>query len=137
VIPLCSSFGYVIPAIGCSIFAIVLLLLLLSSALELVMARWRTTDFTLDLSMAYLSFAVIVVGLYVVPAQLGTNWARVDKQPTSSLLRVYVRSEGEREYRLLLSIGERLYVFPLEFEGVYPPVHATVVADVSFTPPER
>ncbi len=135
VVPLCSSLGYVIPAIGCSIVAIVLLLLLLSSALELVTARWRTTALSLDLSMAYLSFAVIAVGLYVVPAQLGANWARIDKQPTSSLLTVYVRSEGERKYRLLLSVGERLYIFPSRFEGPYPPVHATVVADVSFIPP--
>ena len=137
VVPLCSSFGYVIPAIGCSILAMVLLLLLLSSALELVMARSRSTTPSLDLSMAYVSFAVIIVGLYVVPAQLGTNWARVDKQPTSSLLTVYLRSESEREYRLLLSVGERLYIFPSQFEGPHPPVHATVVADVSFTPPGR
>lgn len=133
-VPLCSVFGYVIPAIGCSILAIMLLLLLMSSALEMVLARWRATEVSFDLSKAYLSFAVIAIGLYVIPTQLGTNWARIDKQPTSSLLRVYQRSEGEREYRLLLSAGERLYIFPLQFEGPYPPVHATVVADVSFTP---
>ena len=137
VIPLCSVLGYGILAIGCSILGIVLLLLLLSAAVELAIVPRSTTGLTRDRSLAYLSFAVIAVGLYVIPTQLGVNWARVDKQTTSSLLSVYVRSEGEREYRLLLSIGERLYIFPLQFEGPYPPVHATVVADVSFTPPER
>ncbi len=136
-VPLCSAFGYVMAAIGLSILAIVLLLVLLSSALELVMMRFRTSNLSLDLSMAYLSFAVIAAGLYVAPAQLGASWARIDKQPTSSLLTVYLRSEGEREYRLLLSIGERLYIFPSRFEGPHPPVHATVVANVSFIPPER
>ena len=135
VIPLCSMLGYGVLAIGSSILGIVMLMLLLSSAVELVMVPRSTNGLTLDRSLAYLSLTVIVVGLYVIPTQLGANWARMDKQPTSSLLSVYVRSEGEREYRLLLAIGERLYIFPLQFEGMYPPVHATVVADVSFTRP--
>ena len=135
VIPLWSVLGYGVLAIGCSILGIVLLLLLLSSAVELVMVPRSTTGLTLDRSLVYLSFAVIAVGLYVIPTQLGINWARIDKLPTSSLLPVYVHSEGEREYRLLLSIGERLYIFPVKFEGSHPPVHATVVADVSFTRP--
>lgn len=137
VVPLCSMFGYEMLAIGSSILGIVLLLLLLTSAVELLVVKQSLTGLTVDRSLAYLSFAVIAVGLYVIPTQLGTNWARVDKQPTSSLLTVYRRSEGEREFRLLLSVGERLYIFPVRFEGPHPPVHATVVADVSFTPPDQ
>ena len=86
--------------------------------------------------MAYIAFAVIAAGLYVVPVQLGLNWARIDKQPTSSLLTVYLHSDAEKEYRLLFSVGERLYVFPARFEEAYPPIQATAIANVSFVPIE-
>jgi hypothetical protein len=137
--PLLSSFGYIIPAIVLSIIGVVSILLLFSSALELVVVRFttRTMGRPIDLSMAYLAFAVIAAGLYVVPAQLGMNWARVDKQPTSSLLPVYLRNDAERQYRLLFSVGERLYVFPARFEGAYPPVQGTTIANVSFVPPDQ
>lgn len=135
--PLLSSFGYVTSAIVLSIIGVAAILLLFSSALELVMVRFNTMGRLTDLSMAYIAFAVIAAGLYVVPAQLGLNWARIDKQPTSSLLTVYLRSDAEKEYRLLFSVGERLYVFPVRFEGAYPPVQATAIANVGFVPPER
>lgn len=136
--PLLSTLGHVMSAIVLSIIGLVAMLLLLTSAFELVVARFTTTMSRLiDLSMAYVAFAMIAVGLYVVPAQLGLNWARFDQQPTSSLLTVYLRNDAEQEYRLLFSAGNRLYVFPARFDGVYPPVQATVVADVSFVPPQR
>lgn len=135
--PLLSTFGYVTSAIVLSIVGVAVILLLFSSALELVVVRFNTTGRLIDPSMAYIAFAVIAAGLYVVPVQLGLNWARVDKQPTSSLLTVYLHSEAEQEYRLLFSVGERLYVFPARFEGAYPPVQATPIANVGFIPPER
>lgn len=135
--PLLSTFGYAMPAIVLSIIGVAVILLLFSSALELVMVRLNTTGRFIDRSMTYIAFVVIAVGLYVVPMQLGMNWARIDKQPTSSLLTVYLRSDAEKEYRLLFSVGERLYVFPARFEGAYPPVQATAIADVGFVPPER
>ncbi len=135
--PLLSTFGYVISSIVLSIIGVTAILLLFSSALELVVVRLNTNGRLIDLSMAYISFAVIVAALYVVPTQLGLNWARIDKQPTSSLLTVYLHSDAEKEYRLLFSVGERLYVFPTKFEGAYPPVQATAMANVGFVPPER
>ena len=135
--PLLSTFGYVIPAIVLSIIGVAAILLLFSSALEVVAMRFKTTGRLIDPSMAYIAFAVIAASLYVVPAHLGLNWARVDKQPTSSLFTVYLRSDAEQEYRLLFSVGERLYVFPAKFEGAHPPVQATVIANVAFVPPER
>ncbi|MGE3976541.1 MAG: hypothetical protein AB7F94_03040 [Nitrospira sp.] len=137
VAPLLSTFGYVMPAIVLSIICIVAILLLFSSAVELVVVRLTTRGRLIDLSMTYIAFAVIAAGLYVVPMQLGMNWARVDKQPTSSLLTVYLRSDPKTEYRLLFSVGERLYVFPSRFEGTYPPVQAAAIANVGFLPPER
>jgi len=135
--PLLSTFGYVVSAIVLSIIGVAAILLLFSSTLELVVARFNTMGRLIDLSMVYVAFAVIAAGLYVVPAQLGLNWARIDKQPTSSLLTVYLHSDAEKEYRLLFSVGERLYVFPSRFEGAYPTVQATAIANVGFVPPER
>jgi hypothetical protein len=134
--PPLSTFGYAMWAIVLSIIGVTAILLLFSSALELVVVRLNTKDRFIDLSMAYIAFAVIAAGLYVVPVQLGLNWARIDKQPTSSLLTVYLHSDAEKEYRLLFSVGERLYVFPARFEEAYPPVQATAIANVSFVPIE-
>jgi hypothetical protein len=135
--PLLSTFGYVTSAIVLSIIGVAAILLLFSSALELVMVRFNIKDRLIDLSMAYIAFAVIATGLYVVPAQLGLNWARLDKRPTSLLPTVYLHSDAEKEYRLLFSVEERLYVFPARFEGAYPPVQVTAIANVGFVPPER
>ena len=144
IIPLLSTFGYVMSAIVLSMIGVAAILLLFSSALELIVVRFRTLNTTfntmgrpIDPLMAYIAFAVIAAALYVVPAQLGLNWARIDKQPTSSLLAVYLHSDAEKEYRLLFSVGERLYVFPAKFEGTYPPVRATAIVNVGFTPPQR
>lgn len=141
IIPLLSTFGYVMSAIVLSMISVAAILLLFSSTLELIVVRFSTTFNTMgrliDPSMAYIAFAVIAAALYVVPAQLGLNWARIDKQPTSSLLAVYLHSDAEKEYRLLFSVGERLYVFPAKFEGAYPPVRATAIANVGFMLPQR
>jgi hypothetical protein len=133
--PLLSTFGYITPAIVLSVVSIALILLLFASALELVVVRFSKVDRHIDLTMAYLTFAVIVVGLYVVPMQLGMNWARVDKQTSSSLLNVYLRDdEREREYKLLFAVDERWYVFPTMYEGKYPQVKSTTAANVTFVP---
>lgn len=137
IIPLVSSVGYAMTAIILSIICVAAILFLFSSALELVVVRFKGKGRLIDLSMAYIAFLVIAAGLYVVPSQLGLNWARIDKQPASSLLTVYLRSDADREYRLLFSVGERLYVFPAKYEGAYPPVQAAAIADVGFVPPER
>jgi len=140
IIPLLSTFGYVMSAIVLSMIGVAAILLLFSSTLELVVVRFSTFNTMgrlIDSSMAYIAFAVIAAALYVVPAQLGLNWARIDKQPTSSLLAVYLHSDAEKEYRLLFSVGERLYVFPAKFEGAYPPVRATAIVNVGFMPPQR
>jgi hypothetical protein len=62
------------------------------------------------------------------------NWARADKESPSSLLTVYLHGNAEKEYKLLFSVEERLYVFPAKYEGRFPPVEATTATDVSFVP---
>lgn len=129
---LLSTFDYAAAVIVLSVVSVVLLLLLFGSALELVLVRLSSTHRHIDLSMAYLSFAVIAAGLYVVPAQLGMNWARIDKQAESTLLRVHLRDDEVTEYKLLFSVGERLYVFPARYEGNDPPVRTAAAADIRF-----
>ncbi len=135
-IPLLSRLGSVIPTMVLSVAAIALLLLLFASTLELLAVRFTEGHRHIDLSMAYLALAVIVVGLYVVPVQLGMNWARVDKQTSSNLFKVYLPDDDAKEYRILFAAGEKLYVFPSKYEGEYPPIVATATSKVTFIPPE-
>lgn len=130
---LLSTFGYITSAIVLSVISIVLLLLLFSAALECLFVRFSKASPRIDLSMAYLSFAVVAAGLYFVPAQLGINWARADQQATSALLKLYLRGDDATEYQLLFSVDDRLYVFPTRYEGKYPPITTTAAADVRFT----
>lgn len=130
---LLSSLDFIPAAIGFLLIAIPLLLFLLASALELLVVRFSKGDRSIDLSMAYLSLVVIAVALYVVPAKLGANWARLDQQDTSSLLNVYLRDDVTT-YKLLFTAEARWYVFPSRYEGKEPRVKAVAATDVSFTP---
>ncbi len=134
VIPLLSGFSWVRPAIILSIGAIALLLLLCASTLELLVVRFAKSGGHVDLSMAYLCLAVMAVGLYVVPMQLGLNWARADKQASSNLFKVYLRDDETRQYKVLFATGDRLYVFPSDYEGEYPSVAAMGASEVTFIP---
>lgn len=136
-IPLLSLGGATLAAVVLSVISIVLLLWLLGSALEMLVVRFVTEDPDMDLTMAYLACVLIAAGLYVVPAQLGMNWARADKESPSALLTVYLRGNAEKEYKLLFSVEERLYVFPAKYEGRFPPVEATTATDVSFAPTKQ
>lgn len=136
-IPLLSLAGSAIAVIVLSIISVVMLLWLLGSALELLILRLITKDQDMDLTMTYIACLLIAVGLYVLPAQLGMNWARLDKQAPSSLLTVYLRGNVDKEYKLLFSADERLYVFPAQYEGNFPPVEARTATDVSFVPAQQ
>jgi hypothetical protein len=124
---------FVSAAIHLLLVAIPLLLFLGASALELCVVRFSKIDRGIDLSRAYVSFAVITAALYVVPVQLGTNRGWVDQQETSALLNVYLRDDLTT-YKLLLAAEERWYVFPTRYEGTKPPVRSVAATDVSFTP---
>lgn len=137
IIPLLGFVGFTSVAIVLAVTSVVFLLWLLGSALELLLVRLITKDQSVDPTMAYIACVLIVAGLYVVPTQLGINWARADKQAPVSLLTVYLHGNAEKEYKLLFSADERLYVFPAKYEGNYPPVEATTAAEVSFEPREK
>ncbi len=126
-----SALDFVSAAIDFLLVAIPLLLFLCASTLELVVVRFSNSDRGMDLSRAYLSLAVIMATLYVVPAQLGANWAWLDRQDTSSLLNVYLRDDATT-YKLLFAAEERWYVFPIRYEGHEPPIKAVAPTDISF-----
>lgn len=128
-----SLLDFVSVAIDLLLVAIPLLLFLSASALELFVVRFSNIDRGIDLSRAYLSFAVITAALYVVPVQLGTNWARLDQQETSSLLNVYLRDDATT-YKLLFAAEDRWYVFPIRYEGNEPPVKRVAATDIVFAP---
>jgi hypothetical protein len=134
---LLSRTDLAIAVIVLSIMAVVMLLWLLGSALELLIVRLVTKDPDMELAMASIACLVVAAGLYVLPAQLGMNWARVDKQTPSALLTVYLHGNAEKEYKLLFSADERLYVFPARYEGHFPPVEARMATDVSFVPADK
>jgi hypothetical protein len=133
-IPLLSGFSWTMSAIVLSVVAIALVLLLCASTLELLVVRFAKGGKQIDVSMAYLALAVMAVGLYIVPVQLGLNWARVDKQASSNLFKVYLRDQEATEYKVLFATGDKLYIFPSTYEGEYPPVAATATSDVTFIP---
>lgn len=137
VIPLLSLVGATVTAIVLSVISVVVLLWLFGSALEILVVRFIRQDTEMDPTMAYISCVVIAAGLYVIPAQLGLNWARADKHSPAALRTVYLHGNAEKEYKLLFSADERLYVFPAQYEGDYPPVEATTAVDVSFVPREK
>jgi hypothetical protein len=128
---LLSSLDFVSAAIDLLLVAVPLLLFLCASTLELFVVRFGNSDRGIDLSRAYLSLAVITAALYVVPAQLGANWAWLDRQDTSSLLNVYLRDDVTT-YKLLFAAEERWYVFPIRYEGNEPPIKAVAPTDISF-----
>ena len=136
-IPLLSLVGFTIAAIVLSVISVVLLLWLLGSALEILAVRFIREDPKMDPTMAYISCVLVAAGLYVIPAQLGLNWARADKHTPAALHTVYLHGNAEKEYKLLFSADERLYVFPAKYEGYYPPVEATTAVNVSFAPREK
>ena len=133
-IPLLSGFSWAISAIVLSVVAIALLLLLFASTLELLVVRFAKAGRHIDVSMAYLALVVMAVGLYIVPVQLGLNWARVDKEASSNLFKVYLRDHEATEYKVLFATGDKLYIFPSTYEGEYPPVAATAASEVTFIP---
>jgi hypothetical protein len=125
-----GTFGSTTLAVILSVISVPVLLLLLASNLKFLIVRLRRSDLQLDRLKLAISVAVIVLGLYCVPAQLGRNFGQLDKEPATSTLSTIHLHDDPTEYRLLLSVDERLYVFPERYEGTYPPIETTAAAQV-------
>ncbi len=121
--PLLANHGYSTAARILSMVNVFIIVALATCTLELLAFRLSNSDLRVNLHLASLTYLIIAIGLYYAPSQMGRNAALKDKNlETSSLPMVKLRDEPKTEYFLLLSSGERLYVFPAKYDSKYPPV---------------
>lgn len=126
-----DQFGLATAAFVMAVVSVPLLLLMFASSLEFIMVLWTRADLLPNRSMIYLLFAVVALGLYVVPSQLGANVGKLDRHPTSALPTVQLLDDTT-EYKLLYSTGERIYLFPAKYETTYPPIEIASAAKLQF-----
>ncbi|MCP9439155.1 MAG: hypothetical protein NNA20_02870 [Nitrospira sp.] len=122
--------GYKTQALVASAVSALVLGLLVASGIDYVLVRWRRPDIRLDALMWYPALAAVLIGLYVVPMQLGRNFGKFDKDPFLSTLSTIHLYHDVTEYRLLFSVGDRIYVFPTRFEGDSPPIETVSASQV-------
>lgn len=129
---LLGTFGHTTLAVVMSAISATVLLLLCVSGLKILVVWRQKKDIRLDRTITYLPLTVIALGLYVVPAQSGSNFGKLDKDPTLSTLPTINLRDDSTEYKLLLSVDERLYLFPAHYVGEYPAIETTSAAKVEF-----
>ncbi|MCP9449276.1 MAG: hypothetical protein NNA31_09650 [Nitrospira sp.] len=122
--------GYKTQALVASAASALALVLLVASGIDYALVRWRRPDIRLDGLMWYPALAAVLIGLYVVPAQLGRNFGKFDKDPSLSTLSTIRLYHDVTEYRLLFSVGDRLYVFPARFAEDFPPIETVSASQV-------
>jgi hypothetical protein len=132
-----SLFDFVLDILGYSTVALIIsatsvlvLLLLMASALDYALVRWQRPDIRLHRVMFYPALAAIVISLYLVPSQLGRNFGKFDKNPATSTLSTIRLYDETSEYKLLFSTGGLVYIFPIHFEGDFPPVQTVSASQV-------
>lgn len=132
-----SLVDFVLDALGHSTVALVIsatsvlvLLLLMASALDYVLVRWQRPDIQLHRMLFYPTLAAIVISLYLVPSQLGRNLGKFDKNPATSTLSTVRLYHEVSEYKLLFSTGDLVYIFPIHFEGDFPPIQTVSASQV-------
>lgn len=129
--------GYTTVAVALSAISLVTLLLLIASGLDCLIVRLRMPDIRFDRSLVSLALVAVVLGLYLVPARLGVNVGRLDKTPFSSTLSTVYFRDDPTEYKLLFSMGDRLYVFPARYHGDDPPIETASASKLEFIQRER
>lgn len=129
---LVGELGFLKTAIVLSVTSVLLLLFLLASLFKVVLVWFRNRDIPFDRSRLSLAVAVIALGLYWVPSQLGSNFGTLDKDPASSTLSSINLRDNIVEYKLLLSYGDRLYLFPTSYGGEFPQIEKAPSSQVEF-----
>lgn len=118
-----GMFGHPILARILSFLVVCIVIMLATSAFEILAFQLIKPDMQINLPIVRLTYAIIFFGLYLAPNQMGHNAALQDKESEiSSLSSVLLRNESTIIYRLLMSAGERFYIFPEKYEGKYPPI---------------
>jgi uncharacterized membrane protein YwaF len=75
--------GYPAVARILSFISMVLVVAMATSAFEILAFRLSKPGLEINLSIVYLTYAIIFLGLYLAPAQMGRNAALEDKDPES------------------------------------------------------
>ncbi len=84
-----------------------------------------------NLSVVYLTYAVIAFGLYFTPMQMGRNAALLDKEYDAlSLPFVTLRDNPTKTFKLLALSGEHFYIFPTIYDSIYPPIQIVVASQI-------
>lgn len=123
--------GYPAVALILSFISIFLVVALATCAFERLALRLSKPSLEINLSIVSLTYAIISLGLYVAPAQMGRNAALVDKSPESvSLPFVVLRDDPTKSFRLLISSGERFYIFPTKYDSEYPPIQIVTSSQI-------
>lgn len=127
-----SELDSISAAIVLSMTSVAMLLLLLASVLKLLLLWFQNPDIQFDRSMLLFSMAVLALGLYWVPSQLGGNFGKIDQEPAASTLPSINFREDSTEYKLLFSVNDRLYVFPAHSRETHPSIKTTSSSTVEF-----
>jgi hypothetical protein len=123
-----GEFGYPRIARTFSLLSVLLIVAMVTAAAELLAFRLSKPSLKIDLPIIYLTYAVIAFGLYFAPTQMGRNAALEDRNvELSSLPVVMLRDDLTAEFRLLLSSGDRFYIFPAKYDTKYPPIKIVTV----------
>lgn len=114
-----------------SFTTVVMVIAMATSAVEILAFRLSKPELQNSLSFVNLTFLIIFLGLYLAPKQMGRNVALQDKDPEiSSLSFVVLRDNPTEIFRLLMSSGERFYIFPTKYNSVYPPIQIVTASQI-------
>jgi len=127
-----GELGFPLAAIVLSILFVGIFLLLLAALFKLVLAWFRNRDIQLNHTVLHLSIAMLVLSVYWAPTRLGANFGTLDKTPAASTLSSINLRNDSTDYKLLLSFGDRLYVFPMHYGGAFPRIEAASSSQVEF-----
>lgn len=123
--------GYPTVARILSFISMVLVVAMATSAVEILAFRLSKPSFEINLPIVYLTYAIIFFGLYLAPTQMGRNAALQDKAPESlSLPFVVLRDDPTKVFKLLMSSGERFYIFPIKYDSAYPPIQIVTSSQI-------
>ncbi|MDH5667208.1 MAG: hypothetical protein OEY86_04265 [Nitrospira sp.] len=127
-----GELGLLTTAIVLSAVLLAMFLLLLASLFTLTLVSIRNANIRLNRTVLLLSVSIVVLCSYWVPTQIGSNYGKRDMHPALSTLPSLNLRGHSIEYKLLFSLGERLYVFPANYGGDAPPIETTSSSQVEF-----
>lgn len=127
-----GELGALTAAIVLSVLSVAIFLLLLAALFKLLLVWFRNREIRLNRTVLSLSLAAILLGSYWIPTQLGGNFGKLDKDPASSTLSSINLRGNSTEYKLLLSFGDRLYLFPTHYGGTFPQIETASSSKVEF-----